>query len=434
MNLQNLNLELQLSLAEKLAGLPSSTMFNQRISNSAAPSAASNLPQKLVETQICMHERELEALESIALLQQREATISRLDGKLVKLQQALASSQCATAQTQSRLESFAGITPQDVKNLRSKNASLQTQLAALQQQLETQAAHTQDLTQYAARVQRALKKEADEASTELSKKEAKCRALQQEQVLLKSKVELLEAVVGPKESALHLSLELENSNLNHHTATISNIGVYADVMELQKELAAALNRVWQRESQCRKYKEAVRSLKSRLEQEQKHRNEAEKQAAATVEQCSTAGARQQQMKEASREACAAAVRLAEGRAIEAEGKVAKLEAAVSQLQKTQRPSLVNTGEEKANLKKEIENQNRLHQALALNVQLREGLQQEKAQRSQQERVLASKAKALAEAEKRQKQLDGIIKRLAAHQGWVGGWGANLTVATIDTRS
>lgn len=62
MNLQNLNLELQLSLAEKLAGLPSSTMFNQRISNSAAPSAASNLPQKLVETQICMHERELEAL------------------------------------------------------------------------------------------------------------------------------------------------------------------------------------------------------------------------------------------------------------------------------------------------------------------------------------------------------------------------------------
>ena len=97
MDIHSLNLELQLSLAEKLAGLPSSKIFsdNQRKLTAAAKSRASNVPQKLVETQICMHERELDALEAMAQLQQRDATIARLTAKVTELEQALTTSQQA---------------------------------------------------------------------------------------------------------------------------------------------------------------------------------------------------------------------------------------------------------------------------------------------------------------------------------------------------
>jgi hypothetical protein len=295
--------------------------------------------------------------------------------------------------------------------------------AMQQQQLDTNAAHSRDLTQCATRVQRSLQKEASEISTKLSRKEAECRALQQEQTLLKAKVALLEAAVkGSRERpALQSPPELENSDLNHLNRLTSNSGVYSDVMELQKELAAALNRVRERELQCRKYKEAVRTLKSRLIEEQQRRTEAEKSADVAKEQCSTAEARQQQVKQASREACAAAVRLAERRVVEAEGKVEKLEAALFQLERTVQNGKnvsqeVNLGRVKEGAKNEKENEDRLQKALALNIRLREELQQEKAQRAQQEILVASKTQALAEAEKRQKQLDGILKRLAAHQG------------------
>ena len=271
----------------------------------------------------------------------------------------------------------------------------------------------------------------------LTRKSDECRALRQEQALLNSKVKMLESAIGGAGRQSPLLDTTENSNLNQQRSFLpeniantvkNNSGcVSADVMELQKELTAALDRVQDRESQCRKYKEAIRTLKSRLEEEENRRNQAENKLSAVVAKSTAAEARQQQVKEASREACIAAVRLAEQRAIEAETKIGKLESALSQLQLQRKPQerqgpstlqdcVLNEAIDNRKVERKEENEDQLQQERALTAKLKQQLQLEKAQRTQQEGVIAMKTKALDEAEKRQKQLDGIRKRLVGtHQ-------------------
>lgn len=239
------------------------------------------------------------------------------------------------------------------------------------------------------------------------------KALPAECAVLRARTDLEETLTSGEERAAQSDNQTDSrgciDSMTHHASQLVSTESFNT---MQKNSGVPLIRTaHERDARCRKYKEAVRVLKSKIAEETQRRKDLEVEAAASDTRINALETSCQLKVAAAEKSAERQVRAADTRAAAAEAVAMAATIKVAEL------------EEKLHLQHKamcsgacIAEKESLRQALlherAIVSELHRKLTNERAQRAQQEDALADREASLAAVERRYRQLDAIVRRVA----------------------